>query len=134
MSPRAARPLRVLGLMSGTSADSIDVALARISGAPPRLSAKLEGFVSIPYPARVRAAILRVADGATTSTAEISQLNFLIGEQFAAATLKACRRFRVNPRKIALLGSHGQTIYTRVPRGHSLAQRWHRRYRSASPR
>ncbi len=103
--------MRVLGLMSGTSADGIDVALARISGAPPNLRARLENFVTVPYPARVRAAVLRIANGEPTTTAEISQLNFLLGELFAAAALKACRRFRVSPGKIALIGSHGQTIF-----------------------
>ncbi len=101
----------VLGLMSGTSADGIDVALARISGKPPRLHAKLENFLDVPFPAEVRAAILRIANGAATSSAEISQLNFLLGELFAAAALRACKTFRVSPRRIALIGSHGQTIY-----------------------
>jgi anhydro-N-acetylmuramic acid kinase len=101
----------VLGMMSGTSADGIDVALARIESAPPRLRAQLENFLAVPYPAAVRRAILRVAEGQPTSTAEISQLNFLLGELFARAALAACRKFRVAPSKITLIGSHGQTIY-----------------------
>jgi anhydro-N-acetylmuramic acid kinase len=117
MTPRRSRPLRVLGLMSGTSADGIDVALARISGTPPRLNAQFLKFASIPYPSGVRAAILRIAEGAASTAAEISQLNFLIGELFAEAALKACKRFRVNPRSIALIGSHGQTIYHQGLRG-----------------
>jgi anhydro-N-acetylmuramic acid kinase len=103
--------MRVLGLISGTSADGIDVALARIEGAPPRLRARLENFLTVPYPTPVRRAILRVAEGASTTTQEISQLNFLIGELFADAAIAACRFFRVPPAKINLLGSHGQTIY-----------------------
>jgi len=101
----------VLGLMSGTSADGIDVALARISGKPPRLTAKLENFLDVPFPAEVHAAILRIANGAPTTTSEISQLNFLLGELFAAAALAACKKFRVSPKNIDLIGSHGQTIY-----------------------
>ena len=101
----------VLGLMSGTSADGIDVALAKIAGAAPRIHAKLENFVSLPFPREIRAAVLRVAEGAPTTTGEISQLNFRLGELFAQAALKACHTFGVPLRRIALIGSHGQTIY-----------------------
>jgi anhydro-N-acetylmuramic acid kinase len=103
--------LRVLGLMSGTSADGIDVALARISGAPPRLSAKLEAHCEVPFPRVVRDSILRIANLSAANSATISQLNFALGELFARAALVACKKFRVAPRQIALIGSHGQTIY-----------------------
>jgi len=101
----------VLGLMSGTSADAINVALARISGKPPRLRAKLLHHTSFPYPRDVRAALLQLAEGRPTSTRGISQFNFLLGELFACAALDACRRFRIAPRRIALIGSHGQTVF-----------------------
>jgi anhydro-N-acetylmuramic acid kinase len=96
-----------LGIMSGTSADGIDVALVRISGRTP----KLENFAAVPFPARVRETILQLAEGRATSTTELSQLNFLLGEIFADAALAACRRFRVRPTQIAVIGSHGQTIF-----------------------
>jgi len=101
----------VLGLMSGTSADAIDVALASISGAPPRLNAKLLNHTSINFPPQLRKEILRVAEQQPISAANLSQLNFRLGEVFAEAALAACRRFRVSPKKIALIGSHGQTIF-----------------------
>jgi len=101
----------VLGLMSGTSADAIDVALARISGAPPRLNAKLLNHTSINFPPQLRKEILRVAEQQPISAGELSQLNFRLGETFAEAVLTACRRFRFAPNKIALIGSHGQTIF-----------------------
>jgi len=105
------KSLLVLGLMSGTSADGIDVALARISGAPPRLNAKLLNHTSINLPPQLRKEILRVAEQQAISASQLSQLNFRLGEVFAEAALTACRRFRVSPKKIALLGSHGQTIF-----------------------
>ena len=103
--------MRVLGMMSGTSADGIDVALVRISGAPPSLSIKFEGHHHVRFPVRVRDAILRLANGGATTTAEISQLNFLLGEEFGGAAVAACKRWRVPLRQIGLIGSHGQTIF-----------------------
>ena len=97
--------------MSGTSADSIDVALARISGAPPHLNAKLLNHTSIKFPPAIQKEILRVAEQQLISAGDLSQLNFRLGELFAEAALTACRRFRIAPRKIDLIGSHGQTIF-----------------------
>ena len=97
--------------MSGPSADAIDVALARISGAPPRLKAKLLNHTSVTFPPQLRKEILRVAEQQPISAGNLSQLNFRLGETFAEAALTACRRFRVSPKTIALIGSHGQTIF-----------------------
>src|SRR5713101_1781521 len=105
------KPMLVLGMMSGTSADGIDVALARISGAPPNLNAKLLGHTSVKFPGPLRKEILRVAEQHAITAGELSQLNFRLGEIFAGAALCACRHFRVPPSKIALIGSHGQTIF-----------------------
>jgi anhydro-N-acetylmuramic acid kinase len=107
----APKPMLVLGLMSGTSADGIDVALARISGAPPRLNAKLLGHTSSKFPPALRKEILRVAEQNPITAGELSQLNFCLGEVFAEAALAACRHFHISPRRISLIGSHGQTIF-----------------------
>ena len=107
----SAKPMLVLGMMSGTSADGIDVALARISGAPPNLNAKLLGHTAVKFPPAVRKEILRVAEQQAITAGELSQLNFRLGELFAEAALNACREFKVSPRRIALIGSHGQTIF-----------------------
>jgi len=97
--------------MSGTSADAIDIVLARISGAPPRLKAKLLKHTSIKFPSPLRKAVLHVAEQQPISAGNLSRLNFRLGETLAEAALTACRRFRVSPKKIALIGSHGQTIF-----------------------
>ena len=101
----------VLGMMSGTSADGIDVALARISGAPPHLNAKLLGHTSVKFPPALRKEILRVAEQQPITAGALSQLDFRLGELFADAAIAACRRFRVSSKRIALIGSHGQTIF-----------------------
>jgi anhydro-N-acetylmuramic acid kinase len=106
-----ARPLLVVGLMSGTSADGIDIALTKISGAPPNLDAQLLNHTSVNFPPALRKEILRVAEQQPIRAGQLSQLNFRLGEVFAEAALTACKRFRVAAKKIALIGSHGQTIF-----------------------
>ena len=101
----------VLGIMSGTSADGIDVALARISGAPPNLDTKLLGHTSVKFPPALRREILRVAEQHPVTAGTLSQLNFRWGELFAGAAIVACRKFGIPAKKIALIGSHGQTIF-----------------------
>src|SRR5690348_10218798 len=101
----------VMGMMSGTSADGIDVALAQISGAPPELKAKFEGHFHTSFPPYLRETILRLANGKATTTAEISELNFLLGEQLAKAAIRAARRWGIALAKVSLIGSHGQTIF-----------------------
>jgi anhydro-N-acetylmuramic acid kinase len=108
MTPKS---MLVLGLMSGTSADGIDIALVRISGVPPRLHAKLLDHTSSKLPNALRKEILRVAEQRPITAGELSQLNFRLGEVFAEAALAACRKFRVSPKRISLIGSHGQTIF-----------------------
>lgn len=112
--PRVKKPSKsalVLGMMSGTSVDGIDVAAVRISGAPPNLSAQLQGHHHTSFPAYLRDRILQAAEGKATTTADLSELNFLLGEQLAQAALEACKKWRVPMRQVALIGSHGQTIF-----------------------
>ena len=108
---RQSRAMLVLGLMSGTSADGIDAALVRISGAPPRVRSELLAHTAIKFAPAIRGEILRVAEQRPITAGELSQLNFRLGAVFADAALTACRKFRVAPARIALIGSHGQTIF-----------------------
>jgi anhydro-N-acetylmuramic acid kinase len=105
------KSMLVLGLMSGTSADGIDVALARISGAPTNLEAKLLGHTSFNFPPALRKEILRIAEQQSISAGGLSQLSFRLGEIFAEAALAACRRLGVSSKRVSLIGSHGQTIF-----------------------
>jgi anhydro-N-acetylmuramic acid kinase len=102
----------VVGLMSGTSADGVDVALARIPGsgsAPVR--GELLAHITLPLDGSVRKEVLRVAESGAVSAGEISQLNFRLGEIFGDAVVAACSKFRVKLSQVDLIGSHGQTIF-----------------------
>lgn len=101
----------VAGVMSGTSADGIDVALVRISSEQkvrPRHIIELLGHAEYPYPRPVRKAILAAMNAKHASVADLARLNFLLGELYADSVLATQKRFR---RKIDLIGCHGQTLY-----------------------
>src|SRR6266700_8080846 len=99
--------------MSGTSADSIDVDLIRVretkQGRDLDLKFDLLGHEHFAYPAAVRAAVLKAMNAASTSVAELSRLNFLLGELYGDAVGKAPRK--IGARSLELVGCHGQTIY-----------------------
>ncbi|MGB8321336.1 MAG: anhydro-N-acetylmuramic acid kinase [Candidatus Acidiferrum sp.] len=101
----------VMGMMSGTSADGIDVALAEVRGGPPRLRCRLLHHTTLRMQPGVRTEVLRIAEGATCTAGEISQLNFRLGGAFADAAVAACKEFRVALSRVKLIGSHGQTIF-----------------------
>lgn len=108
----AAKPTRlVAGAMSGTSMDSIDVALCQIGngpGAGRETSVRLLSFHQEPYTAELAA---RLRDLTALTVRDISELHVLIGEAFAAACLQAFQKAGVAAQEVDLIGSHGQTVY-----------------------
>ena len=101
--------MNVAGVMSGTSADGIDVALVRILGRGFNLKIKLLAHEHFPYSDEARTAVLSAMNATQISVAELARLNFLLGELYAEA-VKETRR-RVRSKRLDLIGCHGQTIY-----------------------
>jgi anhydro-N-acetylmuramic acid kinase len=101
----------VAGVMSGTSADGVDVALCRIGPGPgkddpPRV--KLIGHLGTAYPKAVRAAVLRVMEGEALPAAEVSRLNWRLGGIYADCVDRAAKKFGL---RVGLVGCHGQTVH-----------------------
>ncbi len=111
MNKPASEEMLVMGMMSGTSADGIEAAIVRISGAPPEILAKVESHHHVPFGPHVREQILHLANGGATTTAEISRLDFVLGEEFARAAIAASQNSGIGLEKISLIGSHGQTVF-----------------------
>jgi anhydro-N-acetylmuramic acid kinase len=108
----------VAGVMSGTSADGIDVALVRLGGRS-RTRFELLGHAAYPYSKKVRAAVLAAMNSSRASVADLSRLNFLLGELYSGAVLATERRFRI---QVDLVGCHGQTLYHQGERQHFLGR------------
>ena len=116
----------VAGVMSGTSADGIDVALVRATGPGSRpgsrtrkptaqsltgrLASKIEllGHSELPYPADVRRMVLASMNSPRASVADLARLNFLLGDLYSEAVLAAQKKFHITAE---LVGCHGQTLY-----------------------
>ena len=111
-SQKESRTMTVAGIMSGTSADGIDVALVRIR--VPRNSRnllpqlQLLAHVAVPYPAAVRKYILQMMNADAASVADMSRLNWRLGKLYADAVKLALKK---HPMQLDLIGCHGQTIY-----------------------
>ncbi|MGB9239800.1 MAG: anhydro-N-acetylmuramic acid kinase [Terriglobales bacterium] len=111
----------VAGVMSGTSADGINVALVRFESAragrakgplphekKSHSDFELLAHEEYPFPASVRRAILAAMNAELARVADLARLNFLLGELYAEAVAKTARKYRV---KLDLVGCHGQTLY-----------------------
>ena len=133
----------VAGVMSGTSADGVDVALVEMREAGyqdrrkssardrsrgvllPNTRFKLIGHAAYAYPKKVRAAVLAAMNASKANVGDLARLNFLLGEIYADAILAAQRTFKV---KAELVACHGQTIFHQGDRrkflGRSIAVTW----------
>jgi anhydro-N-acetylmuramic acid kinase len=100
--------LIVGGVMSGTSADGVDVAVVSIQGRGSYLSFELLKHDYSEYPKPLRQAILAAMNADKISVAELSRLNFRLGEFYAEAVAKTQKK---SGKKLDLVGCHGQTIY-----------------------
>ena len=103
----------VIGLMSGTSKDGIDAALVRLQGNGVNTDIELVKFICVEYGDDVR----RRLDNLTRecSLKEISELNFVVGNEFANAALDVISQTGLSPSDIDLIGSHGQTVFHNPP-------------------
>lgn len=103
-------PMVVAGVMSGTSADGIDVALVKITPNKNFMfpGLKLLAHEGFRYPPGLRKAVLAAMNAKSTSTAELARLNWRLGMEYADAVKAAIKRHKI---KIDLVGCHGQTLY-----------------------
>ncbi|WP_036718676.1 anhydro-N-acetylmuramic acid kinase [Paenibacillus harenae] len=103
-----------VGLMSGTSVDGIDAAVVAIEVGPGHgagLRAELIAFENRPYPAAVREDIFALFDPRRATVDRVGRMNVLLGELYAEAALSVIAAAGLSPADIAVVGSHGQTIW-----------------------
>jgi anhydro-N-acetylmuramic acid kinase len=101
----------IIGLMSGTSLDGLDVALCRCSGAGRQTKIELLQFETVPYTDDFRGEIVPVFSKEQVDLRRLCLLNEWIAEQHAGMVNDCLRRWNLPLASIDLLASHGQTVY-----------------------
>jgi anhydro-N-acetylmuramic acid kinase len=101
--------VRVAGLISGTSMDGIDVAVADLRFVDDTIELHPLGAMSVPYAAPLRAALGAALPPGPTTAEEVCRLDTLVGQAFADAAAAAVDAFGGGT--VELVVSHGQTIF-----------------------
>lgn len=112
LSALSAKPSRrIAGVMSGTSVDSIDVAICSILGSGPSASVVLSSLYTHKYPADLQARVRALKE---TTIKEVSELHLALGRLFGEAVneaIAASTKNKLESLPVDLIGCHGQTVY-----------------------
>ncbi len=102
---------RIIGMMSGTSLDAIDVAMVRIQKHGLNAVVKLVHFRSYPYPPKIRSVVRDFFDPKKARVDDICRYDFILGEVFAASILRLLEETKIKADTVDLVASAGQTVW-----------------------
>ncbi|TGE19873.1 anhydro-N-acetylmuramic acid kinase [Hymenobacter elongatus] len=111
---------RIIGLMSGTSLDGLDVALCRFVGHGPATQVTVEHFATVPYSAHIRHEIRRVFAQPQVELQHLTLLHAWLGSLHADMVLACLAQWQVEPAEVDALASHGQTVFHAPRHQHQL--------------
>ncbi|HEX8351173.1 MAG TPA: anhydro-N-acetylmuramic acid kinase [Hymenobacter sp.] len=112
---------RIIGLMSGTSLDGLDVALCCFRGSGPDTQVRVEQFATVPYTEEIKAEIRRVFAQPSIDFEQFCLLNPWIGLLHADMVLACLRDWHLAPTNVDCIASHGQTVFHAPLRQHGRA-------------
>jgi anhydro-N-acetylmuramic acid kinase len=102
---------RIIGLMSGTSLDGLDVALCAIAGSGGETKVVIEKFETVSFSEDFKQEIRRIFAKKRISFEHLCLLNPYIAKQHASIVLECLERWQIAPSEIDIIASHGQTVY-----------------------
>lgn len=101
----------IIGLMSGTSLDGLDICLCKLAGSGRSTQVEVIDFKTEEYSSDLRARIRAVQSKEQISTRELTVLHTELAGIYVSSILKALNEWDMDPEQIDLIASHGQTIY-----------------------
>jgi len=105
------RRRRIIGLMSGTSLDGLDVALCDFSGAGDRTKVTVLAFKTLPYDEHFKSEIRRIFAKKEIDFQHFTLLNVLVAERHAALVNQCLTAWKIPAAEVDLIASHGQTVF-----------------------
>ncbi|MFZ4428515.1 MAG: anhydro-N-acetylmuramic acid kinase [Saprospiraceae bacterium] len=113
---------RIIGLMSGTSMDGLDIALCKFEGSGLQTKATLENFVTYPFSEAVKSEIRKVFAQRQVDFQLLTVLNPWIAELHGRLVLQALAEWGIAPGEIDAIASHGQTVFHAPAHQHNMVQ------------
>lgn len=111
---------RIIGLMSGTSLDGLDVALCRAEGSGPGTHLKVEHFKTVPYEDGFRGAVREIFAKRQIDFQQLVLLNPFIGLQHGQMILDCLAEWGIEASDVDLIASHGQTVFHAPQKQHGI--------------
>ena len=101
----------ILGLMSGTSLDGLDIAVCTFLGSGTHTKLNVTHYTTVPYTEDFKAAIRKIFSIRTVDLEAVTLLNAHIARIHASMVLSALESWKLSASSIDVIASHGQTIY-----------------------
>ncbi|MBK8878546.1 MAG: anhydro-N-acetylmuramic acid kinase [Haliscomenobacter sp.] len=101
----------IIGLMSGTSMDGLDIALCRFRGSGTGTEAEILEFTTIPFEEHVKDEVRKVFARREIDFQHLTLLNAWIGDMHGRLVLQALDSWGVSPDSVDAVASHGQTVF-----------------------
>jgi anhydro-N-acetylmuramic acid kinase len=101
----------ILGLMSGTSLDGLDIAVCTFLGSGTHTKLNVTHYTTVPYTEDFKAAVRKIFSIRTVDLEAVTLLNAHIARVHASMVLSALESWKLSASSIDVIASHGQTIY-----------------------
>ena len=102
---------RIIGILSGTSVDAVDVVLTEVQGSGAGTDVTVLNFDSFPVPPEIKEYVLKASNKDTGTVVDVCKLNFIIGNLFADSVNNFLSKHGLKNKDVDLIGSHGQTLH-----------------------
>lgn len=111
---------KIIGLMSGTSLDGLDVALCRVEGSGPETHLSVEHFKTVPYEDGFRNTVREIFAKRQIDFQQLVLLNPFIGIEHGQMILECLAEWGIEASEVDLIASHGQTVFHAPQKQHGI--------------